>query len=119
MHYSNMIGECTSLVNAPALPATTLNDWCYSQMFSNCYSLKNAPDLPATTLVKYCYQSMFSNCSSLNNIKCLATSINANGATTGWVAGVPETGTFTKDPNATWSTGQDGIPTGWTVVDAS
>ena len=117
--YSNMFGECTSLVNAPALPATTLNDWCYSQMFSECTSLVNAPDLPATTLVKYCYQSMFSNCSSLNNIKCLATSINANGATTGWIVGVPETGTFTKDPNATWSTGQDGIPTGWTVVDAS
>ena len=116
--YSNMFGECTSLVNAPALPATTLNDWCYSQMFSECTSLVNAPDLPATTLVKYCYQSMFSNCSSLNNIKCLATSINANGATNGWMVGVSETGTFTKDPNATWSTGQDGIPTGWTVVDA-
>lgn len=88
-------------------------------MFSECRALVNAPDLPATTLVKYCYQSMFSNCSSLNNIKCLATSINANGATNGWMVGVSETGTFTKDPNATWSTGQDGIPTGWTVVDAS
>ena len=117
--YSNMFGECTSLVNAPALPATTLNDWCYSQMFSECRALVNAPDLPATTLVNYCYQSMFSNCSSLNNIKCLATSINANGATTGWMYGVSEIGTFTKDPNATWSTGQDGIPTGWTVVDAN
>ena len=116
--YSGMFNECTSLVNAPALPATTLNDWCYSQMFSECTSLVNAPDLPATTLVKYCYQSMFSNCSSLNNIKCLATSINANGATNGWMVGVSETGTFTKDPNATWGTGQDGIPTGWTVVDA-
>ena len=62
---------------------------------------------------------MFSNCSSLNNIKCLATSINAKGATTGWMHGVSETGTFTKDPNTTWSTGQDGIPTSWTVVDAS
>ena len=116
--YSNMFGECTSLTTAPALPATTLNDWCYSQMFSECTSLVNAPDLPATTLVKYCYQSMFSNCSSLNNIKCLATSINTNGATNGWMFGVSETGTFTKDPNATWSAGQDGIPTGWTVVDA-
>ena len=61
---------------------------------------------------------MFSNCSSLNNIKCLATSINADGATRGWMVRVQETGTFTKDPNATWDTGQDGIPTGWTVVDA-
>ena len=117
--YESMFGECYSLVNAPALPATTLNDWCYSQMFSECRALVNAPDLPATTLVKYCYQSMFGNCSSLNNIKCLSTNINANGATNGWMVGVSETGTFTKDPNATWSTGQDGIPTGWTVVDAS
>ena len=116
--YSNMFGECTSLVNAPALPATTLKDWCYGQMFRECTSLVNAPDLPAPTLVTNCYQSMFSNCSSLNNIKCLATRINANGATRYWMFGVSETGTFTKDPNATWSTGQDGIPTSWTVVDA-
>lgn len=116
--YLSMFRECASLVNAPALPATTLNNLCYSEMFSECHSLKKAPDLPATTLVEYCYQSMFSNCSSLNNIKCLATSINANGATNGWMVGVSETGTFTKDPNATWNTGQDGIPTSWTVVDA-
>ena len=116
--YSSMFNECTSLTTAPALPATTLNGLCYDCMFSECRSLVNAPDLPATTLVKYCYQLMFGNCSSLNNIKCLATSINAKGATNGWMVGVSETGTFTKDPNATWSTGQDGIPTGWTVVDA-
>jgi len=117
--YSSMFSECTSLVNAPVLPAITLNDWCYSQMFSECTSLVNAPDLPATTLVQWCYQSMFSNCKLLNNIKCLATSINVDGATRGWMYGVSETGTFTKDSNATWSTGEDGIPTGWTVVDAS
>lgn len=118
--YSQMFSECRLLVNASALPATTLNDGCYSQMFEECRSLVNAPDLLATTLVQWCYQSMFANCSSLNNIKCLATtSINANGATRGWMTGVSETGTFTKDTNATWSTGDDGIPTGWTVVDAS
>ncbi len=115
--YESMFHECTSLVNAPALPATTLTDWCYSQMFDSCYRLVNAPDLPATTLVRLCYQSMFSNCNLLNNIKCLATNIDAYGATRGWMYGVSETGTFIKDSNATWSSSGDGIPTGWTVVD--
>jgi hypothetical protein len=34
-----------------------------------------------------------------------------------WTDGVAPTGTFYKAPGATWSTGPDGIPDGWTVVD--
>ena len=63
--YSNMFYECTSLIAAPDLPATTLAQYCYSQMFNGCTALTTAPELPATTLVWYCYFNMFNGCSSL------------------------------------------------------
>ena len=71
---------CTSLVNAPELPATTLASYCYGYvwsqhgksdiydgMFEGCTSLVNAPALPATTLVTGCYAAMFKGCVNLIN----------------------------------------------------
>ena len=29
----NMFSGCTALTKAPALPATTLSEWCYNSMF--------------------------------------------------------------------------------------
>ena len=63
--YSSMFLECTSLTQAPKLPATTLAEGCYSRMFGGCTSLTQAPELPATTLAEECYSFMFSECSSL------------------------------------------------------
>ena len=63
--YSSMFGGCTSLIKAPELPAMTLADSCYGGMFSSCFSLTQAPELPATTLAKSCYAGMFIACSSL------------------------------------------------------
>ena len=64
--YASMFSGCRSLVNAPALPATTLADSCYADMFYNCDALVNAPAiLPATTLTRNCYASMFWLCLSL------------------------------------------------------
>jgi hypothetical protein len=114
-----MFYQCKYLTIAPELPATTLADYCYYSMFSECRSLTTAPELPATTLADYCYYSMFYNCIKLNHIKCLATNISANNCTNYWVYRVLSTGTFVKHPNMTsWSTGESGIPSGWTVVDA-
>ena len=62
---------CTSLTQAPALPATTLADGCYYNMFKGCKSLTQAPQLPATTLAKYCYGYMFSSCTSLTQAPAL------------------------------------------------
>ena len=118
--YTSMFNGCSSLATAPALPATTLAEQCYSSMFQNCTSLTTAPELPAPTLVNYCYQNMFYGCSSLNYIKCLATDISAWACTENWVNGVAATGTFTRDQNNTsWTIGTSGIPSGWTVQDAS
>lgn len=117
--YNSMFQNCTGLTTAPELPATTLKTYCYYNMFRECRSLTTAPSLPATTLANYCYRQMFYNCTSLNYIKCLATDISANECTADWVDGVASSGTFVKDPIMTgWTTSVDGIPTGWTVIDA-
>ena len=69
--YYYMFSGCTSLTQAPSLPATTLAERCYDTMFWNCTSLTQAPELPATTLEKQCYQSMFNGCTSLTQAPAL------------------------------------------------
>lgn len=139
--YSYMFDGCTSLVSAPKLPATTLAPLCYEYMFSGCTSLETAPELSATTLVPLCYQhmfdgctqlvvapklpattltigcylSMFSNCSSLAEIVCLATDISATMCTSSWVSNVSAWGKFYKPSTTSWTTGANGIPSGWTI----
>ncbi len=102
------------------LPATTLTQSCYATMFWQCTNLINAPELPATTLASNCYSDMFNGCSNLNSITCLATDISASYCTSNWVTGVAASGTFTKAASmSSWTTGVDGIPTNWTVQDAT
>ena len=114
--YESMFQGCTSLANAPELPATTLQYACYAHMFEGCTSLTTAPALPATTLGDACYISMFSGCTSLNSVTCLATDISASNCTSNWLDGVASSGTFTQAAGMTgWTTGADGIPSGWTV----
>ena len=115
--YYSMFNSCTSLITAPALPATTLAPNCYGVMFFGCTSLTTAPELHATTLTSSCYAQMFQNCSSLSNVKCLATSGINTSVTSSWLMDVSSTGTFTKAAGATWPSGRDGIPEGWTVVE--
>ena len=57
--YWSMFRDCTSLIQAPALSATTLSNQCYRTMFSGCTNLIQAPALPATTLTDSCYIGMF------------------------------------------------------------
>jgi hypothetical protein len=115
--YYYMFYDCTSLVNAPKLPATTLADRCYYYMFYGCTGLTQAPELPATTLVSNCYAYMFYGCSKLNYIKAMFTTTPSATYTSSWVDGVASTGTFVKNKNATWNvTGVHGIPSGWSVV---
>ena len=63
--YYGMFQDCTSLAQAPALPATKLASSCYENMFDSCTSLTQAPALPATTLTGSCYMNMFADCTSL------------------------------------------------------
>ena len=63
--FYRLFSGCTSLTEAPELPATTLRNQCYQQMFYNCTSLKQAPELPATKLFPGCYMFMFYFCENL------------------------------------------------------
>ena len=112
---------CSSLVNASALPATTLAVSCFIGMFDGCTSLKEAPVLPATTLASSCYSGMFQGCSNLNKVTMLATDISAYDCLYYWLYNVPYyTGTFIKSPEmevSSFESGVNGIPYGWTVVD--
>lgn len=110
--YESMFNGCTSLVNAPELPATTLAEGCYQGMFRRC-AMTTAPELPATTLVTSCYNQMFRDCSNLNSITSYANDISARNCLTNWVSGVAGSGTFYNCGTASYSTGNSGIPSGW------
>ena len=93
--FYNLFSGCSTLTQAPDLPATTLTDYCYENMFSGCTSLSKAPELPASELKQECYKNMFKECSDLNYIKVgVMTLDNDADATTDWVAGVDGPGTF-------------------------
>ena len=112
--YRAMFANTTTLSKAPEIPATTMATSACSYMFENC-AITTAPVLSAETLGDYCCRGMFTGCTNLNYIKCLATTIG-NG-TDDWVKGVSTSGTFVKAMGVTWSSGNSGIPQGWTVYD--
>ena len=134
--YKSFFDSCTNLVHGPqSLPATGLGKTCYRNMFYNCSSLIDAPELPAATLVTGCYQRMFYGCSSLSSIKMLGgnwqsdafisteSAVNpySGNKTYKWCDGVAATGDIylnaSLDENAAnWATTWGSvIPTGWTV----
>lgn len=79
--YQYMFKGCTSLIKAPELPATVLNNYSYLGMFEGCISLVEAPSvLPVTNISDYyyCYESMFGGCKSLiKGPKIMATVANS------------------------------------------
>lgn len=119
--YGSMFEGCTSLVTVPfTLSASTVNSDAYQSMFKGCTSLTTAPDILATTMQTNACHYMFSGCTSLNYIKAMFTTTPSNSYTNNWVYGVASNGTFVKNSAATWNVrGNNGIPTNWTVQDAS
>ena len=117
--YSSMFAGCSQMSDTPVeLPALTLAPGCYSNMFEGCDMIPAAPHLPATELVDRCYASMFSGCGTIEQVTCLATTINGTDCTTDWLNGVKPYGTFTKAKGAScWTTGNNGIPSGWDVYE--
>lgn len=110
MFYQTKVIDASKL----ELPWTTLSTWCFGRMFQGCTSLVKAPELKDVTTATQCYQWMFINCSNLSYIKCMQKTLSAN-TFTNWVQNVASTGTFIKDKDTEWNTGNSGIPTGWTV----
>ena len=119
--FAGMFAECTGLTTAESLelPATALTEGCYKYMFLHCASLTVAPELPAPVLARRCYVQMFDVCSSLAKVTCLATDITAIFCTQSWLVSVATSGVFVKNANMEdWGSGSNGIPSGWTVVNA-
>ena len=118
IEFDSLFMNCIGLVDASNL-ILPLNGNTYVQMFSGCYSLTTSPALPVGRIPSWGYGNMFNGCSSLNYIKCLATDISADWCTYNWIEGVSQTGTFVKTSGVDWSvkTGNDGIPSGWTVIE--
>ena len=62
------IGNIENLLDCATVKAgnhPTMASYCYYSMFRGCTSLTQAPALPATTLANDCYHSMFYKCTSL------------------------------------------------------
>lgn len=99
------------------LPFTSVTgSYTFHSMFYGCQAMEEAPELILSTLTQYCYYYMFYQCISLRKIVCLATNISASKCTYYWTRWIPGSGTFYKHPSMTsWTTGQNGIPSGWTV----
>ena len=126
-----MFRDCTSLKSAIVnIGNITINQYGLQQMFSGCTSLEDVEinyngSLPTagssdtSTILYRC----FYNCTNLKRIKAMFKSLGTNGSrvqTMEWVSGVPATGTFVKNANATWNvTGNNGVPTGWTIETAN
>ena len=111
-----MFQGCTSLTQAPELPATTLARGCYVGMFQGCTSLTQAPELPATTLAEGCYYKMFSDCTNLSEINVSFDKwIDESSETSEWVVNVGPTGTFICPKALSLEYGENRIPKGWKV----
>lgn len=114
--FAQMFNGCSSLVAAPKLNATTLTNNMCAGMFKDCTSLTETPYLPAEHLVNGCYFNMFNGCSSLQKVNANFIDEPSTAYTNNWLQGVPDHGTFIKNPNATWDVvGNSGIPVGWTM----
>ena len=78
-----MFNGCTSLTQAPALPATTLSDSCYRDMFKGCASLK----LSSTKTDEYTQEYRIP--SSGEGVTATNARVNMFGSTGGTFKGAP------------------------------
>ena len=113
--FSGLFNENYNLINATNLSLTprVLSKNCYSGMFEKCSALTTAPELPATSLTYACYYHLFNNCRRIKKIITYA-QILATQSVTGWLYNVSATGDFYNLGGATYTSGADGIPAGWT-----
>lgn len=120
---ASMFEGCVNLEEAIEIKFTSLSQQCCMRMFCMNRTSKittpkmtKSPILKCSTWSSDCYMEMFEGNGNLNEITCL---LETPGGTTNWVqhAGAA-TGTFYKNPSATWSQGgTENVPSGWTIVD--
>ena len=122
---TNKLQSCGDLFLPETLNDNNPNYGCFESMFNGCSSLVNAPALPATTLASSCYESMFSGCRKLKEIYCNARYSSGTTEITSsicysWLSGVPNTTDCTFHKNPDWSgpttRGNNTIPSNWQIV---
>lgn len=117
-----MYSNCTSLTEvSDNNNVNEINDCQY--MYSGCTNLKTGMDLSKVKVIKkpmynwitngFC--NMYNNCSKLEEIIAPNISVWDTNKFTNWVKGVAANGTFYKPKGLEIPTGNNGIPTGWTV----
>jgi hypothetical protein len=111
-----LFSGCTSLIKAPNLMCINPNSNAFNGMFSGCTGLTETPDFPAGFGSNY--ENMFNGCTNLKYVKNLAK--HATGGTisiSNWMNNVSSTGVFVKLKGQEWTSGANGIPTGWTIYE--
>ena len=90
-------------------------------MFYGCTSLTQAPELPAETLADSCYYGMFSGCEKLDSVTMLAkTNVNADNALYDWLKDTAADGTlYVASGMETNEEITGSLPTGWKVAVAA
>ena len=121
--YDSIFYGCKQLVSADIeLPAANVPDYAYQGMFREDNNLIDPPIIKATSATgTYCMRYMFLSCSKLKYVVSSVLTEPSSSTTYQWLSGVSATGTFYKDPSATWdhtiTRGVDTVPSGWTIVD--
>ena len=117
-------GNIMSLINktdfANLTSFTSTTGHAFKGLFRGSSTISTHPTkdliLPVKTVTTNSYRMLFNGCSNISRIVCLATDISASNCTTDMTNGVSESGTFVKDSSmSSWTTGVNGIPSGWEV----
>ncbi len=108
-------GNLMSLIDNLGVETTIPNALCFVYLFKNCTSLVKAPSLTATTLANNCYKSMFANCSNLTDVEVSFIDWADKKYTDQWMDGVAANGTFRCQALLPEITGSGYIPEGWRI----
>lgn len=124
--YQEIFSECERLKLADiVLPATTVNKtWSYYRMFFNCTNLLEPPTIKATSVSgNNPFGEMFYGCQQMKYLVCDMLNEPSSSISSDWLNGVAATGTFYKNPNATWdhtiTPGTSTVPSGWNITTLS
>ena len=113
--YEGMFSGCKALLMAPTLPAEVLAKNCYKDMFLGCAKLQSAPELIAPELAEGCYKNMFNGCAALTELIAYFDNWEVKDATTGWLSGVADKGTFHYKGKSDIARSENTVPAGWVV----
>ena len=114
--------SCNRLTHAPKILDNTLKeDHCYHAFEYDSYlTAVNIGEITyASTNDPDDFDRVFYSCSSLSYIKCMFDPSTLHNNFSQFTTGVSANGVFVKKAGVSWPTGANGIPSGWTVLEAT